>query len=166
MKQWITKIRKGYGKKLVSIHAWNAWIVVILSITGLILIGGFWRETLGIGRVWLKWLHIAVGLLMLAPVVYYLLLVNKHWKQLRNKPWQKANTIIVLTLLIGWLLSGIVLWQFKLAGPRWSNTALLVHDLLTWIGLPYIIYHAITRTRWLKDDARRIIRGSKLPIQS
>ena len=166
MKQWITKIRKGYGKKLVSIHAWNAWIVVILSITGLILIGGFWRETLGIGRVWLKWLHIAVGLLMLAPVVYYLLLVNKHWKQLRNKPWQKANTIIVLTLLIGWLLSGIVLWQFKLAGPRWSNTALLVHDLLTWIGLPYIIYHSITRTRWLKDDARRTIRGSKLPKQS
>lgn len=166
MKQWITKIRKGYGKKLVSIHAWNAWIVVILSITGLILIGGFWRETLGIGRVWLKWLHIAVGLLMLAPVVYYLLLVNKHWKQLRNKPWQKANTIIVLTLLIGWLLSGIVLWQFKLAGPRWSNTALLVHDLLTWIGLPYIIYHSITRTRWLKDDARRIIRGSELPKQS
>ncbi|CAI6086474.1 Protein-methionine-sulfoxide reductase catalytic subunit MsrP [Paenibacillus sp. JJ-100] len=166
MEQWLAKIRKGYGKKLVSIHAWNAWIVVILTITGLILIGGFWRETLGIGRVWLKWIHIALGLLMLAPVVYYLLLVNKHWKQLRNKPWQKVNTLIVLTLLIGWLISGIVLWQFKLAGPRWSNAALLVHDLLTWAGLPYIIYHSITRTRWLKDDARRIIRGSELPKQS
>ncbi|MDT0126595.1 molybdopterin-dependent oxidoreductase [Paenibacillus sp. RRE4] len=165
MKQWLKMVRKGYGKKLVSIHAWNAWIVVILAITGLILIGGFWRETLGIGRVWLKWLHIAVGIAMLVPVVYYLFLASKHWKQLRNKPWQKANTIIVLALLIGWLLSGIVLWQFKLVGPRWSNAALLIHDLLTWVGLPYIIYHSITRTRWLKDPARRTIQTNETPVQ-
>ena len=165
MKQWLKMMRKGYGKKLVSIHAWNAWIVVILAITGLILIGGFWRETLGIGRVWLKWLHIAVGIAMLLPVVYYLFLASKHWKQLRNKPWQKANTIIVLALLIGWLLSGIVLWQFKLVGPRWSNAALLIHDLLTWVGLPYIIYHSITRTRWLKDPARRTIQTNEPSIQ-
>lgn len=122
------------------------------------LVGGFWREILGIGRVWLKWLHIIVGLAMLAPVVYYLILAGKHWKQLRNRPWQRMNTIIVLTLLVGWLLSGIVLWQFKLAGPRWSNAALLIHDLLTWVGLPYIIYHSITRTKWLKDPARRAVK--------
>lgn len=151
-------MRKVYGKKLVSIHAWNAWIVVILAISGLMLVGGFWREILGIGRVWLKWLHIIVGLAMLAPVVYYLILAGKHWKQLRNRPWQRMNTIIVLTLLVGWLLSGIVLWQFKLAGPRWSNAALLIHDLLTWVGLPYIIYHSITRTKWLKDPARRAVK--------
>lgn len=145
-------------QKLVSIHAWNAWIVVILAVTGLMLVGGFWREILGIGRVWLKWLHIIVGLAMLAPVVYYLILAGKHWKQLRNRPWQRVNTIFVLALLVGWLLSGIVLWQFKLAGPRWSNAALLIHDLLTWVGLPYIIYHSITRTKWLKDPARRAVK--------
>ncbi|WP_100528490.1 molybdopterin-dependent oxidoreductase [Paenibacillus sp. GM1FR] len=158
MKQWLKNRRKGYGKKLVSIHAWNAWIVVILAITGLMLVGGFWREILGIGRVWLKWLHIIVGLAMLAPVLYYLILAGKHWKQLRNRPWQRVNTIFVLALLVGWLLSGIVLWQFKLAGPRWSNAALLIHDLLTWVGLPYIIYHSITRTKWLKDPARRAVK--------
>ena len=69
----------------------------------------------------------------------------------------KVNTIIVLVLLAGWLISGIVLWQFKLAGPKWSNTALLTHDLLTWLGLPYIIYHSITRTKWLKDSTRRTV---------
>ncbi|WP_338707135.1 molybdopterin-dependent oxidoreductase [Paenibacillus amylolyticus] len=158
MKQWLKNRRKGYGKKLVSIHAWNAWIVVILAISGLMLVGGFWREILGIGRVWLKWLHIIVGLAMLAPVVYYLILAGKHWKQLRIRPWQRVNTILVLALLVGWLLSGIVLWQFKLAGPRWSNAALLIHDLLTWVGLPYIIYHSITRTKWLKDPARRAVK--------
>ncbi|WP_336782083.1 molybdopterin-dependent oxidoreductase [Paenibacillus illinoisensis] len=157
MEQWLKNLRKGYGKKLVSLHFWNAWIVVILAVTGLMLVGGFWRELLGIGRVWLKWLHIIVGLAMLAPVVYYLILASKHWKQLRNKPWQKVNTIIVLVLLVGWLISGIVLWQFKLAGPKWSNAALLTHDLLTWLGLPYIIYHSITRTKWLKDSTRRTV---------
>ncbi len=131
---------------------------MILTITGLMLVGGFWREILGIGRVWLKWLHIVVGLAMLAPVIYYLILAGKHWKQLRNRPWQRVNTIVVLALLVGWLLSGIVLWQFKLAGPRWSNAALLIHDLLTWVGLPYIIYHSITRTKWLKDPARRAVK--------
>lgn len=131
---------------------------MILAITGLMLVGGFWREILGIGRVWLKWLHIIVGLAMLAPVVYYLILAGKHWKQLRNRPWQRVNTIFVLALLVGWILSGIVLWQFKLAGPRWSNAALLIHDLLTWVGLPYIIYHSITRTKWLKDPARRAVK--------
>lgn len=158
-------MRKGYGKKLVSIHAWNAWIVVILAISGLMLVGGFWREILGIGRVWLKWLHIIVGLAMLAPVVYYLILAGKHWKQLRNRPWQRVNTILVLALLVGWLLSGIVLWQFKLAGPRWSNAALLIHDLLTWVGLPYIIYHSITRTKWLKDPARRAVKTTTTSTQ-
>ncbi|GAS84718.1 molybdopterin-dependent oxidoreductase [Paenibacillus amylolyticus] len=166
MKQWLKNRRKGYGKKLVSIHAWNAWIVVILAISGLMLVGGFWREILGIGRVWLKWLHIIVGLAMLAPVVYYLILAGKHWKQLRNRPWQRVNTIIVLALLVGWLLSGIVLWQFKLAGPRWSNAALLIHDLLTWVGLPYIIYHSITRTKWLKDPARRAVKTTTTSTQT
>ncbi|WP_340014580.1 molybdopterin-dependent oxidoreductase [Paenibacillus sp. FSL K6-1318] len=166
MKQWLKNMRKGYGKKLVSIHAWNAWIVVILAISGLMLVGGFWREILGIGRVWLKWLHIIVGLAMLAPVLYYLILAGKHWKQLRNRPWQKVNTIIVLALLVGWLLSGIVLWQFKLAGPRWSNAALLIHDLLTWVGLPYIIYHSITRTKWLKNPARRAVKTTSPSLQT
>ncbi|MDR6726612.1 hypothetical protein J2W91_005133 [Paenibacillus amylolyticus] len=166
MNQWLKSMRKGYGKKLVSIHAWNAWIVVILAITGLMLVGGFWRELLGIGRVWLKWIHIIVGLAMLAPVVYYLILAGKHWKQLRNRPWQRVNTIVVLVLLVGWLISGIVLWQFKLAGPKMSNAALLTHDLLTWVGLPYIIYHSITRTKWLKDPARRAVRTrTSSPVQ-
>lgn len=171
MKKWLNSASKGYGKKLLSIHAWNAWIVLILSVTGLMLVGAFWRELLGIGRVWLKWLHIVAGLAMLAPVGYYLLLAGKHWKQLRNKPWQRINTIVILMLLMGWILSGIVLWQFKLSGPRWSNAALLVHDALTWVGLPYMIYHSITRTRWLKEPSRRTIRpvtddAISLPVSS
>ncbi|MBT2290243.1 molybdopterin-dependent oxidoreductase [Paenibacillus albidus] len=169
MKKPWAGIHKGYGKKLVSIHAWNAWLVLLLTISGLLLVGGFWREVLGEGRVWLKWAHIAVGLVLLIPVVYYLLLAAKHWKRLAGKSSQKANVVFVLVLLVGWILSGLVLWQFRLAGPKAANAALLIHDLLTWIGLPVIIYHSITRTKWLKEPQKRSIRpepntaGEKAP---
>jgi hypothetical protein len=156
---FIKRLRKGYGKKLVSLHAWNGWIVVILALTGLILVGGFWRGFLGEGRVWIKWLHIVVGIASILPVLYYLLLAGKHWKQLREKPWQRFNVLVVLGLLLGWFGSGVLLWQFRAVGPGVSNVALVVHDLLTWIGLPYIIYHSITRVKWLKEPNKRTVRS-------
>nr|WP_091070579.1 molybdopterin-dependent oxidoreductase [Paenibacillus sp. NFR01] len=157
MKNALAKVRKGYGKKLVRIHAWNAWLVAFLALSGLLLLGGYWREVLGEGRVWLKQAHIYIGLLLLLPVIYYLLLSAKHWKRLKGKTSQKANVVFVLAMLIGWFLSGIVLWQFRLAGPRAANTALWIHDLLTWIGLPVIIYHSITRVKWLREPAKRTV---------
>lgn len=166
MKNILTKIRKGYGKKLVSIHMWNAWLVLFLALSGLMLVGGFWREILGEGRVWLKWGHIVFGVALLIPVVYYLLLAAKHWKRLKGKTGQKANVIFVLTLLTGWLVSGVVLWQFRLAGPRAANSALFIHDLLTWIGLPVIIYHSVTRVKWLKEPKKRSIVAETLPVES
>lgn len=158
MGKMLASLRKGFGKKLVSLHTWNGWIVVILALTGLILVGGFWRGILGEGRVWIKWLHIVVGIASIVPVLYYLLLAGKHWKQLRDKPGQRVNVLIVLGLLLGWFVSGVLLWQFREVGPRVSNVALVVHDLLTWIGLPYIIYHSLTRVKWLKDPNRRTIK--------
>ncbi|RCW51690.1 molybdopterin-dependent oxidoreductase [Paenibacillus prosopidis] len=161
MSGFIERLRKGYGKKLVSLHAWNGWIVVILTLTGLILVGGFWRGFLGEGRVWIKWLHIVVGIASILPVLYYLALAGKHWKQLKQKPWQRFNVLVVLGLLLGWFGSGVLLWQFKAVGPSVSNIALVVHDLLTWIGLPYIIYHSITRAKWLKEPSRRTIQSER-----
>lgn len=155
--QWL---RKGYGKKLATIHAWNGWIVVALALSGLVLLGGFWRGVLGEGRVWLKGLHIVIGIASVLPIAYYLALAGKHWKGLRGKPWQKLNVYIVLGFLLGWFLSGVLLWQFKLVGPRVSNAALVVHDLFTWIGLPYIIYHSVTRVKWLKEPNRRTVRSA------
>lgn len=161
MNKWLAFMRKGYGKKLVSLHSWNGWIVVILALTGLVLFQGTWRGILGEGRVVIRWLHIIVGIASLIPVVFYLVLASKHWKQLKGKGMQRANVVIVLGLLVGWLLSGLLLWQFKAIGPVWSSTALTVHDLLTWVGLPYIIYHSLTRLKWLKQPHRLTIKTGK-----
>ncbi|MBP3964861.1 molybdopterin-dependent oxidoreductase [Paenibacillus lignilyticus] len=158
MQNWLAQLRKGYGKKLAKLHSVNGWIVVILTLTGLVLFQGLWRGILGEGRVIIRYVHIVVGIASLLPVVFYLALAAKHWKQLKGKAWQKANVIIVLGLLVGWLLSGVLLWQFKAVGPAWSSTALTIHDLLTWIGLPYIIYHSVTRLKWLKEPHRRTIK--------
>lgn len=157
----LERLRKGYGKKLVSLHAWNGWIVVILALTGLILVGGFWRGVLGEVRVWIKWAHVVVGIASILPVVYYLALAGKHWKQLKQKPWQRFNVLVVLGLLLGWFGSGVLLWQFRAVGPSVSNVALVIHDLLTWVGLPYIIYHSITRVKWLKEPNRRTVKNEQ-----
>ncbi|WP_274654350.1 molybdopterin-dependent oxidoreductase [Paenibacillus humicola] len=162
MISWLDKLRKGYGRKLAALHKWNGWIVVILSLTGLILFGGFWRGFLGEGRVWIRWIHIVVGIASLVPVLYYLILAGRHWKQLKGKPKQRGNVFVVLGLLLGWLVSGVLLWQFQAVGPRISGNALLVHDLLTWLGLPYIIYHSITRTKWLKEPHRLTVKTGRV----
>ena len=39
-----------------------------------------------------------------------------------------------------------------------------MHDALTWIGLPYIIYHSLTRVKWLKDPNRRSVQGKKKEV--
>ncbi|MEK4360299.1 molybdopterin-dependent oxidoreductase [Paenibacillus sp. FSL M7-1455] len=163
MNDWLNRIRKGIGKKLAAVHRWNAWMIAFLAFSGLILPLGVWREWLGAGRVWLKWLHTGLGLALLVPVLYYLLLAGKHWSLLKGRPAQKWNVVLVLGILAGWFLSGVVLWQLRFFGPAWTNVALTVHDVFTWIGLPYIIYHSLARTRWLKESHRRTVRTDSPP---
>ncbi|MBB6733030.1 molybdopterin-dependent oxidoreductase [Cohnella zeiphila] len=150
--------KPGFGKQLADLHRWNAWLVVFLALSGLLLSWGAARGWLGGGRVWLKQLHIYIGLITAIFLALYGPLMRKHLKQLRQRPRQRGNLGFVLLLLIGWLLSGIVLWQFRHLPPRWASNALLVHDLLTWAGLPYIAYHSLVRLRWMRRPERRAIR--------
>ncbi|MCD1259942.1 molybdopterin-dependent oxidoreductase [Paenibacillus athensensis] len=142
------------GKRLNSLHTWNAWVVVVLAISGVVLSIGAIRGELGAFRVTLKQLHIGFGLISIVLLVLYAPLLRKHWKQLRGRSGQRGNLLLVLGLLLGWSLSGLVLWQYRNLPSMWNNTALLIHDLLTWIGIPYALYHSISRSRWLKRRQR------------
>ncbi|THF84089.1 molybdopterin-dependent oxidoreductase [Cohnella fermenti] len=150
--------KPGFGKQLAELHRWNAWLVVVLAASGLLLSWGAARGWLGEGRVWLKQLHIYIGLITAIVLALYGPMMKRHLKQLRTRPRQRGNLVFVLALLVGWLLSGIVLWQFRHLPPRWANIALVVHDLLTWIGLPYIAYHSATRLRWMRKPEKRAVR--------
>jgi methionine sulfoxide reductase catalytic subunit len=142
-------------KRLSFLHRWNAWTVLSLAITGIILYMPGIRGELGVVRVWLKNIHIALGVLSLALLTAYIPLAYGHWMRLRRSRPQRANLVLVLFLLVGWGVSGIVLWQFRILPPAWTNTALLVHDVLTWFGVPYAVYHSVIRSRWVKDENHR-----------
>jgi sulfoxide reductase catalytic subunit YedY len=149
--------KSGFGKQLAEMHRWNAWLVIVLAVSGLLLAWGVIRG-LGEGRIWIKQVHIAIGVISGILILLYVPTMKRHLKQLKQRPRQRGNLGFVLFLLAGWLVSGIVLWQLRHFPPRWANAALLVHQLLTYVGLPYILYHSVSRMRWMKQPGRRAVR--------
>lgn len=143
-----------FGKKLRKLHAWNAWTLLALAVTGIALYVPVLRQVLGEGRVWLKQLHIGIGILSVALLLLYVPHIAKHWRQLRDKMNQRGNLLLVLALVIGWSVTGLVLWQFRQLPPVWSGIALFWHDALTWVGVPYALYHSVSRSRWVKRASR------------
>ncbi|WP_276353447.1 molybdopterin-dependent oxidoreductase [Cohnella caldifontis] len=152
--------KPGFGKQLAELHRWNAWVTAALSASGLLLAWGLVREW-GEIRIWIRQLHTAVGLLSGVLILSYVPLARRHLKQIRQRTRQKGNLAFVLVLLIGWLASGIVLWQLRHFPPRWGNNARLIHQLLTYVGLPYILYHSVTRLKWMKQPERRAVRTGR-----
>jgi sulfoxide reductase catalytic subunit YedY len=147
LRDWL---KEPYGKKLSKLHKWNAWVVLLLAVTGVVLFVPSIRGDLGAFRVFLKQVHIVLGIVSVILIALYLPLIPKHWKQLKTKLKQRWNLGIVLFLLVGWSITGLVLWQFRSLPPVWSNASLVLHDLFTWVGIPYALYHSISRSRWLK----------------
>ena len=139
-----------YRKQSASLHFWHASMIAFLALSGLILYSEYWKALLGEARLWIKWLHIIVGLLSGFMLFSKLRLTISLWKHLQDKLWQRLNVITMFLLIICWLISGILLWLYHAAGPSVTNAALLVHDLLTWIGLPIIIYHSLTKFEHLR----------------
>ena len=143
-----------YGKRLVKLHRSNAWLLALLAVTGILLFAEPVRA-LGAVRVWLKEGHLWIGAASIAVAALYLPLLPRHWKQLRTKPAQRWNLGLVLFLLAGWSVTGVLLWLVRSLPSGWGNAALLLHDLFTWVGVPYAIYHSITRSRWVKAGQSR-----------
>lgn len=149
-KRRILWISTPYAQKLKKLHAWNGWLVLLLTMTGVLLFLPAFRMAFPQTRLWTKELHIYLGLASLVPIVMYIPMIAKHMKQVSRRSGQRWNLRIVLFVLFGWMISGLILWQYRQFPPRWSNTALILHDLFSWIGIPYVIFHSITRMRWVK----------------
>jgi sulfoxide reductase catalytic subunit YedY len=100
------KLMRSYGKQLKRIHTWNAWVVLALAITGLMLYAPFLRgDVMGLSvRGPIKGLHIGLGVLSTLILLYYLVWVSRHLKQLSGKWKQKANLAAALILIAGWIL--------------------------------------------------------------
>lgn len=135
-------------RRLAAIHNWNAYLVAVLAVTGIILYLPPLRAPLAAVRVPLKSLHIALGVLSIVVLLTYLPGFTEHWRRLKKLAGRRANLVLALLLVGGWGASGMVLW-WERSLPGWGQPALLIHDWLTWLGLPWAAGHGIVRWwRW------------------
>lgn len=155
MEKWQRWLNVSYGKKLIKYHRWNAWIILLLAVTGILLYFPNLRGWIAQERVLIKDLHIVLGILSIIIIFLYLPLFMRHVKQIWKKANQRYNLWFVLFLLVGWSLSGLVLAFYRHLPAKWSSAALVFHDLFTYIGIPYAIYHSVSRSRLLKKIDRQ-----------
>ncbi|HEX6972467.1 MAG TPA: molybdopterin-dependent oxidoreductase [Limnochordia bacterium] len=133
-------------RRLERLHGWHAWLWGFLALSGVLLYWPALRAPLAPVRVPLKMLHIGAGLAALVLLAGYGFHLGRHWRQLGPQWGKRLNVVIVVVLLCAWGLSGLVLTQERrLLG--WTQWALAVHDLASWIGVPYLLGHVLLRWR-------------------
>lgn len=151
-----------FGKKLIQLHYYNAIFFFVLSLTGLLLFSSTFRSTFPSIRVLVKDLHIWIGVISCLPLLFYLPKVKKHVKTLSRKKNNRINLKLVISILIVLIISGFLLTFHRQTPPIVSSWALIIHDLATWGGLPYVIYHSITRSKWFKNAENRFIHKAEM----
>jgi methionine sulfoxide reductase catalytic subunit len=154
----ILKRTSTFGILLIRLHHSNAILFFLLSLTGLLLFSSSFRSTFPSIRVWMKDFHILIGVISCLPLIIYFPMMKKHVKTLRTKKNHLINLKLVLTVLAILVISGISLSIHRQLPPIISSWALLLHDVATWVGLPYVIYHSITRSKWFKRLEKRYIK--------
>lgn len=149
------KKQQKFGQRLKQLHHWNAVLFTFLAGTGLLLVSSEFRQWLPQVRIWVKDWHIWIGFLSILPLLFYGPKIFRHLQTLRKRQTNRQNLYFVLIVLLSLILSGIALTYQRVIGPGWSSLALLIHDVMTWIGLPYLIYHSVTRSQWFKAIEKR-----------
>ncbi|HEU5138995.1 MAG TPA: molybdopterin-dependent oxidoreductase [Bacillales bacterium] len=144
------KKRKWSPKKLRPLHTWNAWIFYALALSGILLYFPQIRGVIAGFRVTLKHWHIYLGLASILLLLMYSPFFIRHIKRIWRKAGQRYNLLLILIVIIGLSGSGVVLWQFRNLPPVWSSIALVVHDIFSYIGIPYALYHSVSRSQWVK----------------
>ncbi|MCA0972518.1 molybdopterin-dependent oxidoreductase [Halobacillus litoralis] len=149
------KRQQKFGQKLKQLHHWNALFFTFLALTGLLLVSSDFRQWLPQVRIWVKDSHIWIGFISLLPLLFYTPKMVKHLKTLRKRKNNRTNLYVVLSILGALIVSGILLTFQRELNPGLSSFALIVHDIMTWVGVPYLIYHSITRSQWFKAIEKR-----------
>ncbi len=138
--------RFGFTWRLAWIHRAYASILLFMAVSGFLLYLPSLRAPLAPVRVALKELHIAAGVAGALLLLVYLIHAVRHWRTLSRWLGRRLNLVVAVLLAVGWTVSGVVLWWDRALLP-WTYTALWWHDILTWIGVPYLTLHAWGRWR-------------------
>ncbi len=138
--------RRNVSQRLAWVHRGYAWCLLVMIVTGLLLYLPALRAALAPVRVPIKQAHIGAGVVSIALVGVYLVYAARHWRSMGRWLGKRLNTTVALILALGWSISGIVLWWDRAFLP-YTQVALVLHDVFTWIGAPYLIVHALLRWR-------------------
>ncbi|MGZ4161332.1 MAG: molybdopterin-dependent oxidoreductase [Neobacillus sp.] len=144
-----------FGKRLIRLHHSNAILFLVLSVTGFILFSTSFRSLFPSVRVWIRDFHIWVGVILCLPLLFYLPKIKQHVKTLQKKKNNRLNLYFILVILILLIVSGFLLTYHRLFPPIVSSWSLFIHDLSTWFGVPYAIYHSITRSKWFNHIVKK-----------
>ncbi|RLQ93864.1 oxidoreductase [Falsibacillus albus] len=139
-----------FGKRLIRLHHSNAILFLVLTLTGFILFSTTFRSVFPAIRVMIRDVHIWIGVVLCLPFLFYLPKMVKHLNTLKKRKNNRINLYLVLTILILLIVSGFLLTFHRDFAPQVSTGALFIHDFSTWFGVPYVIYHSITRSKWFK----------------
>jgi sulfoxide reductase catalytic subunit YedY len=140
-----------FGKRLIRLHHFNALLFLFVSATGFILFSTTFRSIFPSVRVMIKDIHIWIGVILCLPLLFYLPKMKKHLKTLQKRENNRRNLFFIFTILLLLIVSGFLLTFHRQFSPIVSSWSLFIHDLATWFGVPYAIYHSITRSKWFKQ---------------
>ncbi|WP_141430865.1 molybdopterin-dependent oxidoreductase [Bacillus sp. 03113] len=151
-------------KKLTRLHHLNAIMFLVLSITGFILFSSSFRSALPSIRVGIRSVHVWIGIISCLPFLFYLPKMKNHLFTLRKRKNNRLNLHVVLTILVLLIVSGFLLTFHRELPLRVVSASLFVHDIATWFGVPYAIYHSMTRSKWFKALEKSKIREEPMVI--
>ncbi|MGM7700391.1 molybdopterin-dependent oxidoreductase [Pseudalkalibacillus sp. Hm43] len=143
-------------KKLKTLHTYNGWIITFLMVSGILLFLPSLRGFLAPIRVGLKQAHIGVGIASVAVLLLYLPYLKKHYKS-RKQTGKRVNLLTIIAFIVVWAVSGFILTFERSVSEATAAAALFIHDLFTWIGLPIILYHSVTRLRWVQKQRKPLV---------
>lgn len=90
--------------------------------------------------------------------------MRRHLQTLSKRKNNRINLGLVLVILFVLILSGLLLTFHRNTSPLVSSWALVIHDVATWIGLPYVIYHSTTRSKWFKRLEKQLQKNEIIEV--
>lgn len=139
------------ARRLAWIHRAYAWIVLFMALSGLLFYMPSLRGLLAPVRVPLVRAHVVLGVAGALLLVAYLAHAPAHWRTMGSLWGRRLNAVVAVLLAVGWAFSGVILWWDRAFMP-WTSAALWWHGTLTWVGIPYLLGHALLR--WRRIDLR------------
>jgi sulfoxide reductase catalytic subunit YedY len=142
--------------RLAILHRWLAIGTGVLLLTGLLLYAEPLRGVLAPVRVPLKYIHILSGLLLACATFITVVDWGRYLIRSGLALGRRLNTVLSIIWIIGWTVTGLLMWLQGVVSYTISNGATMVHGWLTWLSLPWVVGHIAFRLQHVRRPDGRI----------